>query len=593
MGRFSIQDDEDYDAGENDSEPHLSLALQSPEENCHGNPFQDLPHFRNAEHQNENRIPNEVNTSDSLYPIQLRSFRNNEWTHRDVPVERRRWSRHIFVICILIVFQKYLPPPPPPNDTWHDYISNSTESIMSVAVNALALTYYITFGCFINIRSDVILHIQHWKQRYKQDGMIQILNNMKNSRKDHGSYCSFQSMDLHTIEKYLFKRIVGQHSSIHIIAEAVSRPWQSSNKPLSILLTGPTGVGKYKTLKLLSHMMLGGNETWSSSTIDDVPCWIDSSPSCQHVILELNGFDYALDNEDGHSNIHNHGNGQKNSMVDRILHHIHQQQGNGAVILIKHVEQLSESHRLDLIRIVQSPMVKFQKKDESSMIRKYEQILGFPETFHFEDIELSLQNSIFLLTTDVGTKRIFDVIREGSNHIDDIQNRIRQDIKQDLGSYFHTVDYVIPYCPLQFSHMKSALEMEIKNMNCTFQREMGHGIQITEQALHILVSPSIVEYIEVPYTLSSSITKNVDSSFVFAAHGGHGLAVKGIQNLIVKVMRNVSFQGPNEFVRIDVRSDDYILILERCRVNEMSDGNEEFCFDRWEFHINDLMIPKM
>lgn len=581
MGRISIQDDEDSNGGENDSGPHLSLALQTSIVNCHENPFQNLSHFRNAEYQNENRIPNVVYTNDPLNPMQLRSFRNNKWVHRNVPVERRRWSRHIFVICILIVFQKYLPPPPPPNDTWNDYISNSTESIMSVVVNALALTYYITYGCFTNIRSDIILHVQHWKQRYEKEGMIQILNNMRNNKKDYGSYCSFQSMDLHTIQQYLSKRIVGQHSSIHMIAEAVSRPWQSSNKPLTLLLTGPTGVGKYKTLKLLSRLILGENETRNSSIVDEnVSCWMDSSSSCQHVILELNGLDYALDYE----------NGQNNSMVDRILHHIHQQKGNGAVILIKHVEQLSESHRLDLIRIVQSPMVKFQIKDESSMLRKYEQILGFPETLHVDDIQLSLQNSIFLLTTDVGTKRIFDAIREGLNHINDVQNIIRQDIKQDLGSYFHMVDYVIPYGPLQFSQMKSALEMEITRMNCTFQREMGHGVQITEQALHILASPSIVEYIEVPYSLSSSTKKNLDSSFVFAARGGHGLPVKVIQNIMNKVMRDVSFHGPNEFIRIDVRPDDFILILERCRVKDMGDENEEFCFDQWEYHINDLMI---
>lgn len=610
MGRFSIQDEdgEDSDGDENELVHNDTLAIrQRPsvveQHDCHQeNPFlRHLPSNRNAEElQNEMGDSNVNYINGPIHPTQLRSFRNDIWPHPhhyhddDVPV--RRWSRHMFVICIIIVLQKYLPPPPPPNDTWHSYISNSTESVLSFGLSTLALAYYVARGCFLNIQSDVSFHIQTWKKHYKEYGLIHILfYNMEGTLKDHTSTCSFQSLDEHTIHRYLSKRIVGQHSSINIIAEAISSlAWQSSNKPLSLLLTGPTGVGKFKTLKLLSHIMLAKDGSLDSSILEgDISCWNYPSSPCQHAILELNGFDYALDSKDD-PNVHQ--NIQKNSMVDRILHHIHQQQGKGALIIMKHIEQLSKSHRLELIRILQSSKITYQKKRKRSMIRTYEQMLGFTESLDMEDTEISLQNSIFLLTTDVGTKQIFDAIRAGLNHIDDIQNRIRQDLKNDLGSYFHMVDYVIPYGPLQYSHMKSALEMEIKNMNCTFQRKMGHDIQITDEALHFFASPSMVEYIEVPYTLSysssssSSTTRtNTDSSFVFAAHGGHGLPLKVIQSLVDEMLDSVSFQSQDEFIRINVRSDQDTLVVEKCRVTDKSDENDDFCYDHIEFHMNNLV----
>jgi len=589
MGRFSLENvDEDLD----DSN---SLVPSSSVDNHQHHHRYDY---------NENPFPyDDGGTGSPLWIVNDEEIRNDMNNDKHL---KRHWVRHMVLIGVIVLLQKYLPPPPPPNDTWHEYISTSTESIMSTAMNMVALTFYITHGCVVNLKSDVTLHIQTWKSRYQQDGLHHLLffriNNDSTSRTStssiwNGDYtpsCSVQSnMEYHSIQQYLSKRIVGQNPSIHIIAEAISSSWQSSNRPLSLLLTGPIGVGKYKTVKLLSRMMIikdnGDGSTLDDRTSDASNCWNERTvPSCQHAILEMNGFDYALDYYNGNEH-DTQMTGQKN-MVDMILYHIHQRQGKGAVILIKHVEQLSDSHRSDLIRIMQSPtVVTFQKQNLNTMFYKtYTQFLGITEVS--KEVEISLQNCVFLLTTDVGTKTIFHAIRDGSHQMDSIQNRIRQDLKHDLGQYFHMVDYVIPYGPLQFSHMKSTLDMEIKDMNCVFQQEMGHGIQITDQALHFLAGPRMIEYIEVPYTDASS-TKQ-DSSFVFAADGGHALPIKAIESVVHKAVQNVPFRSQHDFVRIDYRSDDDILILERCNNDNSSDRNDPFCFDQRELSVHDLLVKQ-
>lgn len=584
MGRFSLDDDEDLD-------DYNSIVQSSS------------IHNHNRYDYNENPFPYDDGAGSPLWIVNDEKIRSD--VNNDKHLKRHRfWVRHMFLIGIIVLLQKYLPPPPPPNDTWHEYISTSTESIMCTAMNMLALTFYITHGCLVNLKSDVTLHIQTWKSRYQQDGLHHLLffrtNNDSASttgiwNDDDTLSCSVQRhMEYHSIQQYLSKRIVGQKPSIHIIAEAISSSWQSSNRPLSLLLTGPIGVGKYKTVKLLSRMMMSkdnenGSSTWDDLTTHTSNCWNRRDvPSCQHAILEMNGFDYKLDYYNDNE-LGTQMTVQKN-MVDRILHHIHQRQGKGAVILIKHVEQLSDSHRSDLIRIMQSPtVVTLQKQNLNTMIKRYQQLLGIKEVS--KEVEISLQNCVFLLTTDVGTNTIFDAIRHGSHQMDSIQQRIRQDLKHDLGQYFHMVDYVIPYGPLQFSHMKSALDMEIKDMNCVFQREMGHGIQITGEALHFLAGPRMIEYIEVPYTEASN-TKQ-DSSFVFAADGGHALPVKAIESVVYKAIQNVPFRSQHDFVRIDFRSDDDTLILERCNNDNSSDINDPFCFDQVKFSVHDLLVKQV
>ncbi|GDX62324.1 hypothetical protein LBMAG33_6340 [Candidatus Levyibacteriota bacterium] len=65
------------------------------------------------------------------------------------------------------------------------------------------------------------------------------------------------------LEKELHKRIIGQDEAVNGIAEAMRRlrsGVSASNKPISFLFLGPTGVGKTETAKALADTYFGGEE---------------------------------------------------------------------------------------------------------------------------------------------------------------------------------------------------------------------------------------------------------------------------------------------------------------------------------------------
>ncbi len=70
-----------------------------------------------------------------------------------------------------------------------------------------------------------------------------------------------ESSKLLNLEEVIHERIVGQDEAVKVIAESLRRVRsgiQNSNRPVSFLFLGPTGVGKTEVAKVLSNIYFGG-----------------------------------------------------------------------------------------------------------------------------------------------------------------------------------------------------------------------------------------------------------------------------------------------------------------------------------------------
>lgn len=450
MGRFSVDSDSEDEASISQEN---TLDIMRRENHSRSRPFVCGHNNGSYGHpsqpqlnQNENVIRSAYSGHDIYlsHPNYLHVM-HHQRQHSNNRCSRNYW-RHILLIIMLIILQLYAPPPITPFDSWMEYINHSIEGFGSTLTNLSALGYYVVSGCWNNIRQDSVTKI----------------NGIFSSKTEEHKICPIilpkgdESFRIQSIRDRMGESIVGQSNAMDLIsraladwdiplhdaADGVNKPGKiaTSSKAMKIMFSGPDGVGKFEVAKRVASLLLDACKVESIMDDDDdnnnnLPCKCKAASDEDNRvrILNLEGIDFALEGD------------SKENFIRQILEHIHGFNGAGAVVVIRHVEHISQDTKLELIRLLSKPSVSFAitppivtKVSQTTTIwKKYiSDADGQKSQNAKKQVDVRLDNCVFLLTTDIGTDKIFSGLRSHGLKDANLWDELHRAVENDVLSHF-------------------------------------------------------------------------------------------------------------------------------------------------------------
>lgn len=246
------------------------------------------------------------------------------------------------VVVIAHVVQRYGPPAPPPASTiqsWQDFFREEGERLLQSLKTFASVIPHVWYWCIQGIRHEVEILYEEWT-----------------SMKTLSSVCPMLLSDNTDFEW----QIVGQSRAVSIVENALTT-WDQAS-PLFLLLAGSVGVGKRELALQVSSNLFG---------------------DCSDAVLELDGQD----------------NNAEDLFATKISQLVRRQNGNGAVVIIRHLEELSSSELLSLIEVV----------------RQHERI-------------------VLIATTGIGTQTINNHLKETKGEMDGIP--LESSIRDEMNEYY-------------------------------------------------------------------------------------------------------------------------------------------------------------
>ena len=372
------------------------------------------------------------------------NFEHHESSHKN---KRQNYMKHVFVLVIILIFQRYIPPPPPPNQSWTEFVARSTETCVSTAQIVVNLVMYISCGCVQNMYRD---YSHHFAMENKESSASLCSIALPCLRSNHdGNQTSIVATEEHDNGlHYLVEKLTSNIAAQDIVLKNIVQnliDWNDNGhtakdlfqrRALSVMLTGPRGVGKYETALSLAHMLL-------EQCQDGVNM---NSNSLSHRILILNGMDFVLD-EDNANEVRTFANIQQ-GLVTRILDHIYNYQGTGTVIIIKHLENLSSRNKQELMHLIHQKTILYTPKRTIS--HDTQTISMNPKSWTANDlilgrndednksVDLSLGGSAIIATSDLGADKIFEVLLKKSKgvHDDLTYKAIKKAVGIEVANYY-------------------------------------------------------------------------------------------------------------------------------------------------------------
>lgn len=383
----------------------------------------------------------------------LHQHQHSGHIHNDLQNTRKKqYIKHCFLILIILLLQRYIPPPPPPNQSWNEFLSSSTDSAVSIIQHVMLLTTYISSGFVHNLYGDLKQNIlpNLWNRNGNKGSKTRNTCSLSirlpgadfngktgtgDKSNNHSSIA--QGMEINnaynqeSLIDYFTTFIAGQDHAITFLVGKLME-WNSqrendmeneSQRPLSLLLSGPLGVGKYETAKQLAKLLLNQCK--------------ESLNNINQSLLTLHGMDYALDN-------YIDENSRDNGIVYKILDFIHQSQGSGAVIIIKHIENISASQRDELFRLWSKSIVNFEASSLNDVMNHHGQYNRWSNSMYNDSgldgkkpIRISLKNVAFIATTDIGVNKLFEVLLQSDGiHDSSSYNDINIAVRKEIQEYF-------------------------------------------------------------------------------------------------------------------------------------------------------------
>jgi len=422
MGRFRLEDDSDDEkSATEETAVHVVRGQQQlvTSSSMNSNARHNAASFDQQDSFQRNSNGNSVNQFYSG------DHSNHYLVHDHVenrPSQAASYRKHIICIIMCIALQHYMPPPLPPFESWTEYVSHSTEGFKATMLNLAILARYIVSGCIHNMQQDGKLKIHSILSKTEVNLPCPIALPKSND--------SFDAIE--AIQSRIMGRIIGQNLAIESISRSLAS-WESgmddekdyvAKRPLSMIFTGPHGVGKYETAKQVADMIL--HRCQIESFGDHLHC---GNPLCNRDnsdrILHLSGMEYALDEE-------SYGR----ALIQQILDHIYSQKNAGSIIIIKHVENFSLTAKLELVRLLSKRNVTFTPtyplKDNS-----FGSVFGMEHDSKKEKkVDVRLNSNIFLLTTDLGADKIFSGLRKHIFQAPALLDAVKAEVEQDVKQYF-------------------------------------------------------------------------------------------------------------------------------------------------------------
>ncbi len=391
---------------------------------------------RDDEHRNFDEIR-------LIHDHQLQQHDFNEFNNCNGNNKKRgHYWKHLYFLIVLLILQRYTPPPPPPNQSWTEFVARSTENCISTAQIVCDLAMYISYGCVQNMYRDLNHGFFSPQKDVNHHGKsCSIALPIANPFTDGNSNSTAHSSDhdySKVLEDELTSKVAAQDLVIKNIVQNLKK-WNdheytikdvADRQPLSMMLTGPRGVGKYETAISIADILLQQCNSLGNTNAGTSP----------DRILTLQGMDFALDEVD----TDNSGNFLQKRLVETILDHIYSHRGTGTVIVIKHIENISSKNKQELMHLIHQSKViytpnRLKKEAQNPVSQSWHMknsLLG--ENSESDQVEINLGGSAILATSDIGTDKILKVLLKESKGEHDLvtYTAIEKAIDVEFQTYF-------------------------------------------------------------------------------------------------------------------------------------------------------------
>mmetsp|Transcript_34180 Transcript_34180/g.68919 ORF Transcript_34180/g.68919 Transcript_34180/m.68919 type:complete len:727 (+) Transcript_34180:67-2247(+) len=455
---------------------------------------------------------------------------SDDYEHDATPVPPRTSSRSrryllnavLFILAgtVLAYMRTRAPPPPPPHDDWMRYLFSSTERIVGEVERISIDTGYILGGFVNNVYMDAI-------------GLRDaILFPKSNSRL--GPTCQLRvpthDENSASTEEVLKEGIVGQERAIGVIARAldawdIRQPSEndcaiangadtcaapvssdltpSNGKPLVLLLTGPEGVGKAETARLLARLMFRHCAT--------EPRRRGPMPG---GVLQINGPSFS----DNYEHTLSYTSAAARLFKDKINEHVLRQQGAGAVVILKHFESVPARLLRELVGFVQSLDAGYER-----------------------DSSLRWDNVLFILTSDLGADKVFKSISayEGMEYLP--ENDLSLAVRNEIDDHFGTstglgtfINSVAVFMPLRVPQVEFILRNKVRQLSAQHKETLWKRLVVTERTLRHFVGMEHIDYLSMKKRDSESIL------LTFSKRGAHTLDDGICMQTLRSIRRRVS-----------------------------------------------------
>lgn len=249
-------------------------------------------------------------------------------------------------------------------------------------------------------------------------------------------------------------------------------------EPLSLLFSGPEGVGKRETTKVLLNLLFP-NCPSTSTTLTTQPvqfCESEDTNTCRMdfydslinnnrngVVLNLNGVDFASTDDNDTTNDESD---IATRLVTIILEYISFRQQSGCIVLINHIEEISTEVWKEVVWLMKKSVVTFRRRRRrktkqsslsllfNSVKEKFRELIQYPqeeEEDDEEEVEVWLGNTIFISTTELGVDKTFQLVRKYSRSFEslpwmELQQMVNEDFDTRFGASVSYMNSIIIIC---------------------------------------------------------------------------------------------------------------------------------------------------
>ena len=253
-----------------------------------------------------------------------------------------------------------------------------------------------------------------------------------------------ENKKLLNIENVLHQRVIGQHEAIESIAKAIRRSrvgLKDKKRPISMLLLGPTGVGKTELAKALAETLF---ESENSIIRIDMSEYME-----KHSVAKLIG---SPPGYIGHDDA-----GQLTEKVRRNPY---------SIVLFDEIEKAHESVADILLQVF----------EDGQLTDSHGKTVNF-------------KNTIIIMTSNIGSKNITEKTKTvgfGSDNenikFEDIKEKINSELKKAFRpELLNRIDDIVIFQTLTMDEMKKITNLMIKNLNIRLQ-QMKVELILTEKA---------------------------------------------------------------------------------------------------------------
>lgn len=333
--------------------------------------------------------------------------------HNHYPLPQKKhgrislWWIALGAVILAHIISRYGPPAPPP----------STSAIHSLGWQEFFLQEGTRLCKSLITLGSVIPHVWHWCIHGIRQEMEQVVD----------EWTRFAPCPIVMSSKDWHSSIVGQSRAVSIVADALDA-WNQQS-PLFLLLTGTVGTGKLRLARQIAQHVFGED--------------------CTHAVLLVDA-----QQDDG------------DLLSHEIMRHVSRQGGNGAVVIIRHLEALSTRQVVHL----------------------------FKQSSHYEKL-------IFVGIAGIGTKSIHQYLKLYRNmeripkmELEmDIRDEVDENFDEPVEKYIHAI---APFAPIGQAELREILQLNVENISRQQEGTRWKSLVMTDELAAALVSPIHVEYIE-------------------------------------------------------------------------------------------------